>query len=168
MKKNTLKENDGSRRTIITSAHENDSARRTIITLKDAQGNDDARHITITKKRGRPRLVLPSEDVLTTWLKEALSNPLPTTAKLRAYEMLWKECNCSFTCLKRFLSKYLPHAVRDEKTLKKYVTLSKAMREAIDIVKNMNTGDLITREELELLIYTYLKQKLRERKERTK
>ena len=137
----------------------NDDSRRVSVTYKDA--HDRAPRTTIAGKRGRPPSVLPSPDVLTPWLKEALSNPSLTTTKLRAYEILWKECNYSFTCLKRFLAQYLPHAVRDEKTLKKYVLLSKAMQEAIDVVKNMNTKDLISREELELLIYTYLKQKLK-------
>jgi len=155
--------NDGARRTTITykDAHENDDASRITITYKDA--HDRSRRTTIAgKKRGRKKLPIPSENILTAYDKQVLSSPYLTPEKLRTYEKLYNTCGCSLTALKRFLDKYYPIASRDRKILRRYIQTYSLVKDTVDyVLERHNSNPLVTKEELERLVYEYIKRKLK-------
>jgi len=112
--------------------------------------------------RGRKKLPIPNENILTAYDRQILSSPYPTLEKFKVYEKLLKACRNSLTALKRFLDTYYPIASKDRKTLRNYIKTYSLTKDAIEFVlQKHNSNPLVSKEELEDLVYCYIKTKLR-------
>ncbi|MEM2292850.1 MAG: hypothetical protein QXX41_06195 [Nitrososphaerota archaeon] len=112
--------------------------------------------------KGRPKQPIPNPSILNEYDKQLLSIPYPSVEKFKVYEKLYKACGNSLTTLKRFLDAYCPYASRDRKILRKYIKTYSLVKDAVDYVLQRHSNNpLVTKEELERLVYEYIKRKLK-------